>query len=138
MVDADMEDLEALVQGMQQSAARGDSHAVAIADASFHGRLIGIAANSTLERVWRSLEPFSRTYITLVAPGADAQRSADLHLPILEAVRQRDTELAVTALRRHFDLAGAYLREGWEGTDDRDGAGTGTGTGTGTGSVHRP
>lgn len=128
MADADIADLEALGQEMQLAAARGDGHAVAIADASFHGRLIGIAANSTLERVWRSLEPFSRTYITLVAPGADPQWSADLHLPILEAVRRRDTELAVTALRHHFDLAGAHLREGWEDTDD----------GNGAGSAHRP
>ena len=106
---------------MQQAAASGDSHAVAISDANFHGLLIATAANSTLERVWRSLEPYSRTYITLVAPGADPQWTADLHGPILEAVRQRDAVLVVAALRRHFDLASAHLREGWEDTDEDDG-----------------
>ncbi len=123
ITNADVADLEALGAEMRLAAAAGDRHAVAIADASFHGRLIGVAANATLERVWRSLEPFSRTYITLVAPGADPQWTADLHLPILEAVRQRDTDLVVTALRRHFDQAGAHLREGWENADDGSGAG---------------
>ena len=109
---------------MRQAAARGDSHAVAIADANFHGLLIATAANATLERVWRSLEPYSRTYITLVAPGADPQWTADLHRPILDAVRQGDAELVATALRRHFDLASAHLREGWEDTDEGNGAGS--------------
>ena len=122
ITDVDIADLEGFGEEMREAAARGDSHAVAIADASFHGLLIATAANSTLERVWRSLEPYSRTYITLVAPGADPAWTADLHRPILEAVRQRDTERVATALRRHFDLASAHLREGWEDTDDGAGA----------------
>ena len=128
VTDADIADLEAFADEMREAAGRGDSHAVAIADAGFHGLLIATAANSTLERVWRSLEPYSRTYITLVAPGADPTWTANLHGPILEAVRQRDAELVATALRRHFDLASAHLREGWEDTDD----------GTGARSVRRP
>ena len=66
---------------------------MAVADASFHGRIVQLAANHTLERVWRSLEPFSRTYLTLVVPGSDAQWTADLHTPILRALEQRDPEL---------------------------------------------
>jgi DNA-binding GntR family transcriptional regulator len=119
---ADIADLVGLGDEMQAAAATGDRHGVAIADASFHARLIAVAGNETLTRVWGSLEPFSRTYITLVAPGADPQWSADLHGPILDAVRQGDPELVVAALRRHFDLAGAHLREGWEATDGVAGA----------------
>jgi DNA-binding GntR family transcriptional regulator len=120
LTDAAIADLEGFGEEMRRAAGRGDRHAVAIADASFHGLLIAAAANSTLERVWRSMEPYSRTYITLVAPGADPQWTADLHLPILEAVRKRDAELVMTALRRHFDLASAHLREGWEDADTAD------------------
>ncbi len=122
LVDADIADLEALEHEMQAAAARGDGRALAIADASFHGTLIRIAANSSLERVWQTLEPDSRTYITVVSPGADAQWSADLHLPILDAVRRRDAELVVLALRRHFDLIAAHLRANWAGMDDNHGA----------------
>jgi len=38
-------------------------------------------------------------------PGADPQWSADLHAPILEALRRRDAEAVVKALRHHFDEA---------------------------------
>jgi DNA-binding GntR family transcriptional regulator len=113
ITDADLADLMALGDEMQRAAQDGDRHAVAIADAGLHGRIVQIAGNATLERVWRALEPFSRTYITLLVPGADAHWTADLHTPILEALRRRDTELVVQALRRHFATAGARLGEEW-------------------------
>ena len=103
LTDADIDELGALFGAMQAAAAVPDGHRVAEADARFHGRLIEIAANRTLEKVWRSLEPFSRTYLTLVAPGADPQWSADLHAPVLAAIRARDVDAVVAALGRHFD-----------------------------------
>jgi len=115
MTDADLADLEALGDAMQQAAAAGDRHEVAVADAAFHARLLHLAGNATLERVWRSLEPFSRTYITLVAPGADARWTADLHIAILAALRARDPEQVVLALRGHFDEVSTHLAEGWPG-----------------------
>jgi len=115
MTDADLDDLLALGEAMQQAAAAGDRHEVAVTDAAFHARLLHLAGNATLERVWRSLEPFSRTYITLVAPGADAHWTADLHTAIIEALRARDPERVVAALRDHFDDAGAHLADGWPG-----------------------
>jgi DNA-binding GntR family transcriptional regulator len=114
MSDADLAELEQLGEAMQQAAALGDRHEVAVADASFHARLLALAGNTTLERVWRSLEPFSRTYITLVAPGADAHWTAALHPAILRALRTRDAEQVVAALRRHFDEAGAHLAGAWD------------------------
>jgi len=114
MTDGDLADLEALGEEMQRAASDGDRHEVAVADARFHARLLALAGNATLERVWRSLEPFSRTYITLVAPGADAHWTADLHPSILRALRTRDPEQVAAALRRHFDEAGAHLAGGWE------------------------
>jgi len=113
MTDEDLAELEVLHDAMQQAAETGDRHAVAVADASFHARLLRLAHNITLERVWRSLEPFSRTYITLVAPGADAHWTADLHPRIIAALRTRDPDAVETALRRHFDEASAHLADGW-------------------------
>ncbi len=115
MTDADLADLLALGEAMHQAAAAGDRHEVAVTDAAFHARLLHLAGNATLERVWRSLEPFSRTYITLVAPGADANWTADLHTAIIEALRARDPERVVAALRDHFYDAGAHLADGWPG-----------------------
>jgi DNA-binding GntR family transcriptional regulator len=113
MTDADLAGLETLGEEMQRAAAAGDRHEVAVADAAFHARILHLAGNATLERVWRSLEPFSRTYLTLVAPGADAHWTADLHITILAALRARDPEQVVAALRDHFDKVGTHLADSW-------------------------
>ncbi|HEY4634446.1 MAG TPA: GntR family transcriptional regulator [Candidatus Limnocylindrales bacterium] len=109
MTDADIDELSGHVDAMQAAARAGDGHAVAEADARFHGRIVELGDNGALLRVWRSLEPFSRTYITLVVPGADPRWSADLHVPILAALRERDAEAVAAALERHFTEVSANM-----------------------------
>jgi DNA-binding GntR family transcriptional regulator len=116
MTEADLADVEGCYEAMQDAARAGDRHEVAVRDAAFHARILQLAGNATLERVWRSLEPFSRTYITLVAPGADARWTADLHPPILAALRARDAAGVEAALRQHFAEASAHLASGLQGT----------------------
>jgi DNA-binding GntR family transcriptional regulator len=113
MTEADLAELEALFEAMQSAATAGDRHEVAVSDAAFHARLLRLAANATLERVWRSLEPFSRTYISLLSPNADARWSADLHPPILTALRARDVGSVEAALRRHFQEAADHVETAW-------------------------
>ncbi len=71
------------------------------------------SGNATLERVWRTLEPFLRTYITIVSPGIDRRAVADRHLPIIEALRSRRPELVEEAYRVHFEEAAAALAKVW-------------------------
>src|SRR6476660_3508668 len=118
--DDDLDELSACVDEMQAAARDGDGAGVAEADARFHGRILELADNATLVRVWRSLEPFSRTYITLVVPGADPQWSADLHGPILAALRRRDVQAVVAALEHHFEEVSANMADRLP--DDDDGA----------------
>jgi DNA-binding GntR family transcriptional regulator len=106
--------MAAYVREMQRAAEVDDPSAEASADASFHSRMMELAGNATLERVWRTLEPFSRTYITLVAPGSDRRHVADEHLPVLDALRRRDPELAVEVLHQHFANAAARLGSHWD------------------------
>jgi DNA-binding GntR family transcriptional regulator len=113
MTDADVAELTGYLEAMQAAARDNDGHGVAQADARFHGRIVELADNSTLERVWNTLEPFSRTYITLVAPGADPQWSADLHVPILDAIERRDPETVIDALERHFDEVRDNMASRW-------------------------
>jgi DNA-binding GntR family transcriptional regulator len=111
MTDEDLAELAGLMDRMQTAAADDDGHAVAEADARFHGRIVELTDNGTLAKVWRSLEPFSRTYLTLVVPGADPQWSAGLHTPILAALRARDVDAVVTAIEQHFaDVAANMAR----------------------------
>ena len=79
---------------MERGGPRGDGHAVAEVDARFHGRIVELADNRTLERVWRALQPYSRTYISLFAQGADPTWSAHLHTPILAALAPRPDAVA--------------------------------------------
>lgn len=116
MTDADVVEFGRLVETMRRAAGKDDGHGVAEADARFHRRIVEIADNGALEKVWRSLEPASRTYITLVVPGADAQWSAELHAPILSAIEQRDTDGVVDALRRHFDEVSENMARRWPDT----------------------
>ncbi len=118
--DDELDELSACVDEMQAAARDNDGAGVAEADARFHGRILELADNATLVRVWRSLEPFSRTYITLVVPGADPQWSADLHVPILAALRRRDVDAVVAALERHFEEVSANMADRLP--DDDDGA----------------
>src|SRR5919107_167673 len=90
--DAEVADLVALGAEMERAGRASDGHAVAAADAMFHARIVSAAENRTLERTWRSLEPYSRTYLSLFVPGADPTWSAHLHAPILEALRRRDAD----------------------------------------------
>src|SRR3990172_6117215 len=64
--------------------------------------VVETTGNLTLERVWRTLEPFSRTYITIVAPGADRRRIANEHIPVLDALRRRDPDLLAQGLHPHL------------------------------------
>lgn len=127
MTDNDIADLVALGDKMHDAAAAGDGRTVAEHDVSFHGKIIELSGNRTLLRVWRSLEPFSRTYLTLVMPGSNPSWSAGLHAPIVESLRSRDTDGVVRALASHFtevsDVLASRLEDTGPGdnTDARDG-----------------
>ena len=107
--DDDVAELLAIGDAMQEAAKSGDRRGVATIDASLHEKLMQLSGNSTLLRVWRSLEPFSRTYITLVGPGSDPEWSAHLHDPMLDAVRDRDSNRLERAIERHFDEVRTWL-----------------------------
>src|SRR3954451_12832133 len=103
LTDEDVDALESIGEEMRRVANAGDGRALAIVDASLHEKIMRLSGNGTLLRVWQSLEPMSRTYITLIGPNSDPHWSASLHDPILEAIRQRDTEGVVRAIESHFD-----------------------------------
>ena len=109
----DHEALAARFDEMLRCAADGDTLGEAAADAAFHAYLVDRAGNGTLRRVWGTLEPYSRTYINMAVPGADRQLMAELHRPILDAVRSGDATRAETAIREHFATARRSLADRW-------------------------
>lgn len=111
LTDDDIVGLLAIGEQMHSAALKGDGRGLAIVDASLHERIMQLAGNGTLLRVWRSLEPMSRTYITLVGPGSDPVWTASLHDPILDAIRARDTDGVVRAIESHFEEVRDRLAE---------------------------
>ncbi len=119
---ASLAELTGLVERMEAAAEEGAGHAVAEFDVTFHGRIVELSDNRTLEKVWRSLEPFSRTYITLMAPGADPKWTASLHRPILEALLRRDAEAVVAALEWHFVQVRDNMARRWRDPGENNAA----------------
>jgi DNA-binding GntR family transcriptional regulator len=117
MTDAQVDELLGYGAQMAEAARRGDGHAVAEIDAQFHGRIVELADNRALERTWRGLQPYSRTYISLFAQGADPTWSAHLHTPILAALRARDANAVAQALEHHFEEAAENMAGRWPETN---------------------
>ncbi|HYL40908.1 MAG TPA: GntR family transcriptional regulator [Candidatus Binatus sp.] len=113
MSATDLAALEADGAAMAAAARADDGHAVAEADARFHGRIVELAGNRILVRAWRSLEPYPRTYLTLLVPGADPAWSAQLHEPIIDALRRRNADAVATALEAHFREASTNMASRW-------------------------
>ena len=116
--------LAELTDEMRSAAIAGDPYREATADTEFHRLIMHHSGNATLERVWGTLEPFLRTYITIVSPGLDRRAVADRHEPIIEALRRANPELIEEAFRVHFEEAALALAEVWphhEGDNDAAG-----------------
>ena len=124
LTDEDIAGLLEIGEQMQSAADAADGRPLAEVDASLHGRIMELAGNRTLLRVWRSLEPISRTYITLAGPGSDPQWTAGLHTPILDAIRLRDTDGVVHAIESHFDEIRDWLADHLAEVVEQQAAGT--------------
>jgi DNA-binding GntR family transcriptional regulator len=111
----ELERLRQLVGRMRDAARRRDAHEQSLANAAFHATIVHAARNSTLERQWQLLEPFSRTYISVSRPSLDLVELSERHVPILEAMERRDAAGAARAMEEHLTRAAEVLREHVEG-----------------------
>jgi DNA-binding GntR family transcriptional regulator len=94
--------LEHEVEAMSAAAASGNTHAQADHDAAFHRIIVEASGNTILFDVWLSLRVEVRTMITALKIGADGREIAEMHRPILDALRARDPVASADALREHF------------------------------------
>jgi DNA-binding GntR family transcriptional regulator len=110
ITDEELDELDEHLGRMRAAARRGDAHDQSQANASFHATIVRAARNSTLERQWRLLEPFSRTYLTVSRPGIDLVHLSDRHVPIIDALRRREPDAAADAMHDHLMGAAALLQ----------------------------
>jgi DNA-binding GntR family transcriptional regulator len=109
-LDGQVAALEAEVTSMHAAADAGDLHAQVEHDVNFHRLIVEASGNSILIDVWKSLRVEGRTVITALKTGIDGHEIAELHRPVVEALRARNPERAGAALRRHVEHFGEILK----------------------------
>lgn len=99
----DVSALEAEVEAMREAARRGDVTALVRHDIAFHRLVVEAAGNPILEQCWKSLGVEGRITITLYGTSIEPQEAAELHVPLLEAIRSRKPAAAGRAARKHVE-----------------------------------
>jgi DNA-binding GntR family transcriptional regulator len=78
-------------------------------DARFHELIVAASGNSRLLEIWRSLQVEARTAITALRTGLTPEEAAEMHRPIVDALRRKDSRGAGRAIRSHVERFGKIL-----------------------------
>jgi GntR family transcriptional repressor for pyruvate dehydrogenase complex len=107
--DSDIAALDAALAGMR--AAGPDIDAFVAADVAFHLTVAEAAGNMVLSDVLRNIQSLLRVWVTRVIHAAgDSGPSYREHIPVYEAIVNRDPIAAGAAMRAHLDEAARRLR----------------------------
>lgn len=107
--DGVLRQLEAELQNMLDAARGNDQHGLLVHDARFHEIVVEAAGNSVLLDCWSGLRIEAYTLVSVIKSHHDLVAIANTHLPILDALRQRDPGLAGKVMRQHIELFGSEL-----------------------------
>ena len=81
-------------------------------DVRFHQLIVEASGNRRLLELWNSLQVETRTAVTALRTGLTPGDAAELHAPIIEALRERRAAAAGRAMRSHFEHFGRMLAKG--------------------------
>lgn len=109
--DGTLRQLEAELQSMLAAARGKDQHGLLVHDACFHEIVVEAAGNSVLLDCWSGLRIEAYTLVSVIKSHHDLIAIANAHLPILDALRQRDPGLAGKVMREHIENFGTELLE---------------------------
>lgn len=107
----DVSALEAEVEAMRAAAAREDTNELVRHDIAFHRLIVEAAENPVLEQCWRSLGVEGRITISLYGTNIEPEDAAELHVPLLEAIRSGKPRAAGRAARKHVEEFARIARE---------------------------
>ncbi len=109
---AAIEDLRATLEAMRAAAKVGDVKSHLRHDVRFHEIIVEATENSVLLDMWRSLRVEPGVFISAVEMDLDLPTIAEMHSPILDAVRIRNAELLAKLLREHITFFGSLVVRG--------------------------
>jgi DNA-binding GntR family transcriptional regulator len=107
-LDGEVADLEAEIECMAN--ARDVAEQVEH-DVRFHRLIVEASGNSRLVEIWNSLQVEARTTITALGTGVSPAEAAELHRPIVEALRRKNAKAAGREIRSHVETFGTRLIE---------------------------
>jgi DNA-binding GntR family transcriptional regulator len=97
----EIEGIQALQTSMRKAARTGDADGFADANTQFHRGIVSLASNQTLLKVWESLEIGMRSRLNLQKNEHKLRSLAEIHQPIVDALRREDLKQTGTLLREH-------------------------------------
>jgi DNA-binding GntR family transcriptional regulator len=100
-LDGDVAALEAEIDAMREAALRGDTRSQVAHDIAFHRRTVVAAGNPMLLKAWSALGIEVPTAFGIYWTYFDAMELVDFHVPILQAIRDRDPARAAREARSH-------------------------------------
>jgi DNA-binding GntR family transcriptional regulator len=101
ITEAQIARLRALVEEMAVLGISGDAHGQAQKNTEFHRTIVVAAGSEALLRMWKTLEPFARTYVTAMVPGIDLMWLGERHKAIVESLEAGDPDLSASVMREH-------------------------------------
>jgi DNA-binding GntR family transcriptional regulator len=99
----DVSHLEAEIDAMRAAAQRGDLNALVLHDIAFHRAVVDASGNEVLARVWKTLGVEGRITLSIYGTAVEPEQAAELHVPILEALRSGDGAASGREARRHIE-----------------------------------
>jgi DNA-binding GntR family transcriptional regulator len=111
-LDGKVRDLEREFEAMREAAHRDDLQDLAAHDATFHRLIVEAAGNKVLLDTWRTLRVEARVVVTALKTDIDLHELAELHRPLLEALKEGAPRKAGEALRQHFELLQTMMKRG--------------------------
>lgn len=104
----DVKALEREIRAMEKAR---DLHEQVEHDVRFHELIVEASGNGRLAEVWASLQVDARTMITALRTGLDPREVAEMHEPIVAALRRQDPAGAGRAIRDHVERFGRMFLE---------------------------
>jgi DNA-binding GntR family transcriptional regulator len=97
----EMKSIEAQQVIMRAAARSGDMDSFARANIIFHRSIVGLSSNQTLPKIWDSLEIGMRSRLNLQKNEDKLLSLAEIHQPIVDALKLGDLKQTGVLLREH-------------------------------------
>jgi DNA-binding GntR family transcriptional regulator len=106
LTEADVETLQSILDEMIEASREHDLDKTTRLNNDFHETILKIAGNRLLHQLWQTLRFGYWTIVTARISSFDLEYLATRHEELLEALKTRDPEEAMYAMRRHIEDLG--------------------------------